>query len=146
MDNASTALTTTDVMTKTNVPSIDVPLLDALTPQLFVTMEMLALMTDATLELENVFMLLVHLKAQTIAQSQLVMQDWELSILQRNVMMELHVLLILVTTTVDVSSLSIMLFVMTTILALLTLVFLEKDASTPQSIVMTTTLAQKTPV
>jgi hypothetical protein len=93
----------TDVVITINVLLIDVLLLVVLTVLLFVMMEMLALMTNVTQELDNVFTLLVLARTQTCALLQLVIKLKELFSLQRIVMMVLLVLLILAIQVVDVS-------------------------------------------
>jgi hypothetical protein len=102
LDNALTLLTTTNAAITTNAASIDALQLDAHTPQLFVTMEMLAPPTNAIQELENASIFHVLPEILIFARLQLATTLEESFTHKRIVMMELLVLLILAMLIVDV--------------------------------------------
>jgi len=118
LENVPLLLIMIDAAITTNAPSIDAQQLVAPIPQLFVMMVMLAPPINVIPEQENVLTLHVLPKILILAQPKLVMQNWELSILQRIVMTVLLALLILAMLIVDVKTLQIMHFVTIKILAL----------------------------
>jgi hypothetical protein len=123
LENAPSLQITIDAVITTNALSIDVPQQDVLIPQLFAMMEMLAPLMYVIQDLDYALILLILAKILISAPFKLVMLRKESSTPQRTVTMVLLALLILAIQAVAAITPQTTLFVMTKILALLTLVF-----------------------